>query len=389
VPPVPRRYAIAQIGDARFEMHLDLGAAVSQLRESSWNKAKLAAVAVKLRLVDEAATPREVTRAGIASGVTLGATKTSHVTFVPYIERRFATAELDGALGLDFFRPYAVYANWDNQTYYLKPRGDAAATTTARLGRWGAAVPICPHPGCVTAELVAGAGAGGVALHVTRDAQAADHGLEVVLGVTPAAGKSTAPLIVELPRDADQVTTALPADYAGATVAVADVSPFPRTCVGEGGCVLPLGGIVVSSAEPESRVAPPAGSSPVGSAPSSSPPTGSPPTGSPPTGSPPTGSPPTRNVVIEKLHRLTGEPAIPPSDDVQRAAAGKPFAVAIVKVCLTADGKVDSTKIVKSSGMPAYDEQLQATIKATWAFTPVETEGKPGPVCTSVTFVAR
>ena len=111
VPPIPRRYAIAQIGDAKLEMHLDLGAAVSQLRTSAWDKAKLDKVQAKLRIVDEAATAREVTSVGTAPAVTLDASKGARVTFVPYIERRFATAELDGSLGLDYFRPYAVYAN--------------------------------------------------------------------------------------------------------------------------------------------------------------------------------------------------------------------------------------------------------------------------------------
>jgi TonB family protein len=94
-------------------------------------------------------------------------------------------------------------------------------------------------------------------------------------------------------------------------------------------------------------------------------------------------------VVIEKLHRLTGEPAIPPSDDVKRATAGKPIAAAIVKLCLTPDGKVDATKIVKSSGVTDYDQQLQSTIKATWTFEAAQTEGKPEAVCTLVTFLAR
>jgi TonB family protein len=352
VIPVQRRLATARIGGATFAMHLDLGASVSQLREPLWGKAGLGSVQAKLRLVDEAASVRQVTTVGVVTGdVAVGAATSSPVTFVPYIEKRFTSDAVDGALGLNFFRPYAVYANWDRETFYLKPRGDAAATTTARLGRWGAALPACPHPGRVTAALTpTGAGA---TIDVARDPQAANHALEVLLGVTLATGHAAAPLVVELPSGIDKVTNALPASYAGATLAVLDASPFTRPCAMDGGCVVSLG--------PEATPGAPA----------------------------PAGPPPPKAVPLARLHRLTGEQAIPPSDDVTRTAAGAPIAAAIVKVCLSADGKVDATRIVKSSGVPAYDEQLQRTIKETWTFEPVEADGKPAPVCTSVTFLAR
>jgi hypothetical protein len=54
--------------------------------------------------------------------------------------------------------------------------------------------------------------------------------MEVVLGVTPAAGKTASSLIIE-PKEADRLDSALSSEYAGATLAVLDVSPFPRTCV--------------------------------------------------------------------------------------------------------------------------------------------------------------
>jgi hypothetical protein len=235
VPPVPRRLATAQVGEGRFAMHLDLGAAVSQLPRASWSGARLKWVDVELKLVDEAGAVRSVTQAGVAE-VTLGTVKAEDVTFAPYVEARFGKQRVEGALGLDFFRGYAVYANWDKRTLYLKPRGDAAATTTARLGRWGAALPACPHPGCATVALVAGDA--GPALHVTRDAEAADRGLELLVGVPQAGGKPPARLLVELPRGVDKLTTQLPAEYAGATLAVLDVSPFLRSCPGGADCVV-------------------------------------------------------------------------------------------------------------------------------------------------------
>jgi hypothetical protein len=239
VTPLPRRVAAAQIDGAGFTMHLDLGAPTSQLREALWTKAKLTPANVKLRLVDEVATVREVTRAGIAAEVALGAAKASHVAMAPYADKRFAVGKLDGALGLDFFQPYAVYASWDGNAFYLKPRGDAAATTVARLGRWGAALPTCPHPGCVTASLTSTTG--GPRLDVVRDPEAGSHALEVRLGVTPAAGKAAAPLTVELPAKVDKLSGGLPPEYDGATVTVLDVSPFTRPCNGDTGCVIQIG----------------------------------------------------------------------------------------------------------------------------------------------------
>jgi hypothetical protein len=238
VAPLARRVAAAQIGGATVAMHLDLGAPTSELREALWSKVKAAPTDVKLRLVDEVATVREVTRAATATDVTLGAAKSAHVTLAPYVDKRFPIGKVDGTLGLDFFKPYAVYASWDAGKFYLKPRGDAAATTAARIARWGADVPSCPHPGCATATLTQTDG--GLRLDIVRDPEAANHALEVRLGVTPAAGKTAAPLVAELPAKADKITGGVPASYEGATLTVLDVSPFTRACVGDGGCVFAL-----------------------------------------------------------------------------------------------------------------------------------------------------
>jgi hypothetical protein len=355
VTPVPRRLTNAQIGGGRFVMHLDLGAAQSQLIQAKWRAAGLTAGETKLRLVDEAATPREVTAIAVAPEVTAGGIKTFQVTFVPYIEKRFAEA-VDGALGLDFFRPYSVYALWDSHTYHVKLRSDLLSTAASRFGRWGAAIPACPHAGCVTAEVSATQDA--AAIDIVRDPPAAGRPLEVFLGVTPAAGKSAAPLVVELPAGADKLTQPLPPDYIGASVVVLDVSPFPRTCVAGGGCVLQIGSV---STHREATGPPPDGPSPEGERAATAAP---------------------RSVRLDQLHRLTGDAQIAPSDVARHDAAGKPFAVAIVRLCLDAGGKVSATKVVKSSGVQTYDEQLEVTIRSSWTFA-----ADDGNACTTATFV--
>jgi hypothetical protein len=128
-----------------------------------------------------------------------------------------------------------VFASWAARTYYLKPRGDAAAATVARVGRWGTALPSCPHPGCVTASLTATTG--GTRLDVVRDAPAAKLALEIRIGVTPAAGKAAAALVVEMPADVDKISGGVPENYEGAAATVLDASPFTRPCDSKEGCV--------------------------------------------------------------------------------------------------------------------------------------------------------
>src|SRR5262245_18198150 len=92
VIPVPRRLASALIGGNKFVVHLDLGATTSLLTESKWRRAGLSRSDAKLRLVDETATPRDVTAIAVAPEVSVAGASTFQVTFVPYIERRFADA---------------------------------------------------------------------------------------------------------------------------------------------------------------------------------------------------------------------------------------------------------------------------------------------------------
>jgi hypothetical protein len=238
VMPLARQVAAVRVGDATLSMHLDLGSPVSQLRDSLWNKVRLAPGDVSLRLVDEAATVRRVTNVAVISEPTLGTAKAARIAVIPYVDKRFAVEQIDGALGLDFFSAYTVYASWDRGAFYLKPRGDAAAATAARLSRWGAELPTCPHPGCVTAQITASAD--GLQLEIVRDPEAANRSLEVYLGVAPSAGKFPAPLAINLPKGIDKISGGLPADYEGATLAVLDASPFARECSGEGGCVFAL-----------------------------------------------------------------------------------------------------------------------------------------------------
>jgi hypothetical protein len=252
VVPIPRQVTTVQVGDAKLSMHIDLGSPVSQLRESLWEKIRLAPGDVSLRLVDEAATVRRVNDARLTSTVALGAAKASHIVLIPYVDKRFPADHLDGALGLDFFATYSVYAQWQRNAFYLKPRGDLAAATTVRLSRWSPSMlPACPHAGCITAKVIKTDA--GLQLSVVRDAEAANRPLEVFLGVIAAAGRSPVPLAINLPKTVDKIIGGLPPDYEGASFTVLDASPFARECDGEGGCVFAINHTIARGDAPSER----------------------------------------------------------------------------------------------------------------------------------------
>ncbi len=261
VTPVGRRLAKVKVGQASLNLHLDLGASLSQLRPALWAKAGLAAVPAPATAIDEYGTVRKVTGSGVANTVTAGTASSGGVRFIAYDDRRWEEEDVDGTLGLDFFRTSVVWANWDKETYYLAPRGDTMGMTKERVGRWGsAALDACGNPGCVTVTLeqpapVAaaepGSGAPGapvppmaarLGVTVTRDAGGKDLDLDLLVRAVDDSGaaRDLPALIVSLPAGADSATTLLDPAYAGARLVVVDVSPFPRACRGGGGCIVPL-----------------------------------------------------------------------------------------------------------------------------------------------------
>jgi hypothetical protein len=166
---------------------------------------------------------------------------------VPYAKQRWREQDLEGALGLDFFMPYTVWANWDSKTIQLVPRRDAALT--ARIGRWQMReLSACTTPGCVSMTIIdplaklppdapRPAQNPGVVVSFARDPATAHKPLEALVSVKTADGTKHETLVVSLPADADRAMTHLSGEYAGATLTVLDADPFPRPCPQQGGCV--------------------------------------------------------------------------------------------------------------------------------------------------------
>ncbi len=271
LPVVGRRVVKATIGDEQFDMHLDLGATASQLRDGQWARAKLVARDVSGGVFDEAGTFRKLDKASEPAAVTVGGASSSKVVFVPYGEQRWGEGEVAGALGLGFFAPYDVWLSLQTHSYYLVPR--TPVPLAMRIGRWDTgALDKCQNPGCVTLRMVdplagkrteaapadppdptpapAPAPDGGpapapkpavvkpppgVILSLTREERAGGMPLEVVL---EAKDRPMLPLVIaNLPPHVDRLIDQLPAEFAGVTLIVVDASPYPRDCPGKNGCV--------------------------------------------------------------------------------------------------------------------------------------------------------
>jgi hypothetical protein len=250
ITPV-RRLVNVDVNGRRYDMHLDLGEAPNQLRMQHWQEAQLAVQPAREVLIDEVGTHREVKVGAIAARVTAEGVTRNDQMFVPYDDRRWEYGQLEGTLGLEFFAPYAVAADWHHEKYFLTPRAPSAESTALRLQRWGGALPAaCASTGCVTVTITAAAapnpesnGVMGMApdqaavqekttATVTRDPLARGVPLEVVLAATAPSGQSLPPLTINLPAGADSFTSTVAPIYAGAQLTVLDLSPFPRGQMG-------------------------------------------------------------------------------------------------------------------------------------------------------------
>ncbi|MBA3464202.1 MAG: hypothetical protein H0T46_29880 [Deltaproteobacteria bacterium] len=243
VQPVPRRLVTATIGTESFAMHVDLGEYLSTLRESLWDKARLAAAAVRSGSIDEVGMPHKIEKVASGQPVAVGGITMDKVLFAPYEDKRWSETDVAGTLALDFFRDYNVWLHWDDKAIYLVKRTPVPLAT--RIARWDTgALEKCPNPGCVSVklidpmagkELAPGAVHPGVVVSVTRDEPAGGMELEVTL---EANGRpELPPLVVNMSPNGERVMEHLRGQWAGVTFTVVDASPFPRECRSATGCI--------------------------------------------------------------------------------------------------------------------------------------------------------
>ncbi len=88
-------------------------------------------------------------------------------------------------------------------------------------------------------------------------------------------------------------------------------------------------------------------------------------------------------------HRIAGQRNILPDEITMTAIgrSGNPTLASSYKVCVTAEGTVSSVSQLKSTGFPAYDAKIQATLRREWRYRPYLVNGKPTPVCTAFRFM--
>ncbi len=247
--PLPRRLVAATIGGQRFSMHVDLGAATSQLRPRSWAQARITPSDAQLATVDEVGMLRTVKQKGVADAVSVGTLTTKNVVFVPYGDQRWPDQYIEGSIGLGFFKPYNVTVNWDKDTLYLTPRTQTSDAVAGRIARWQSkSLAGCAQVGCVKVSVVdplAGkppeerpAKHPGLVVSVARESSAVQLDLEVLIAVTPAEGKPELKwLVANLPSGSERAMTHLSGDYLDASFTVLDAGLFPRTCPVEGSCI--------------------------------------------------------------------------------------------------------------------------------------------------------
>jgi hypothetical protein len=392
--PRSRLLVQANIGGASYAVHVDFGATTSQLRPRSWPRAQLAASEAQLAVVDEAGMLRPVKQKGVAPTVTAGAVTSKDVVFVPYNDKRWPDQDIEGSIGLGFFKPYNIVANWDRDQVYVTTRKDPTLDIPLRLGRWQSkTLTACADVGCVKVSAVdplAGKPPEerpekhpGLVLSVVRDRSAQQLNLEVLIAVTPAEGKPPLKwLVASLPAGSDRAMTHLPVDYLDASYTVLDAGMFPRTC--------PAGGACIDRIEAPQVLAPAAVKAAAGATTSAAP-HAAPPATPPAVPASAPAEPEAQQVPSKALegNRVAGSMNISPDDETKKAMReGKiDRIVASLKLCLDEAGVVDHLSLLQSSGFPAYDTHILGTIKNTWRYTPYLVDGKPTAACTLVTFI--
>ncbi len=245
LPVAARRVVKAVVGEAAFDLHLDLGTIASQLRLTDWLSARLTSRELVGAMVDEVGTVRRIDKASEPVAVTAGPISSDRVVFVPYADARWADHEVAGTLGLGFFAGYDLWAQYSAHTYHLIPR--AKEPLAKRLSRWDqGALGKCTVPGCVGVRIVdplagktleEGKTHPGVILSLTREERAGGMPLEVLL---EAVDRPQLPLVIaNMPAHVDRLIDQLPAEFVGATLMVVDVGPYPRDCPPQlkNGCV--------------------------------------------------------------------------------------------------------------------------------------------------------
>lgn len=93
---------------------------------------------------------------------------------------------------------------------------------------------------------------------------------------------------------------------------------------------------------------------------------------------------------LVEANRIKGSILIPPDDVDKMVMVDRHLSrvIASFKLCLADTGAITSVTLLRSSGLPKYDEKIRSRMKD-WQYRPLVVDGKPIPVCTTVTIVYK
>lgn len=103
---------------------------------------------------------------------------------------------------------------------------------------------------------------------------------------------------------------------------------------------------------------------------------------------PPIATPMPQNVAPTDLeaHRAFGSKDVVPSAATK--AQIQKMTIGSFKLCVSEKGRVTAVNVLKSSGLPDLDRELDAAIRA-WTYRPYLVNGQATPVCTAITFIYK
>ncbi len=218
-----------------YPLAIDFGRVVNQLRYGRWAETGIAPVAKPGVVIDEIGGRRATEFTGNAQHVEAQGVERDALAFVTFDDQRWLDdGALEGTLGLDFWKPFAVADDQQHEKLYLTPRRDPAESAQLRMNRWGALLP-CSATGCAAVQVTSDTAP---QLQVTRDPSAGQVPLELVVAATAANGDKLPMLTISLPAGVADLSTPLDSRYTGATLDVIDASPFPRECDSPAHCVI-------------------------------------------------------------------------------------------------------------------------------------------------------
>lgn len=107
----------------------------------------------------------------------------------------------------------------------------------------------------------------------------------------------------------------------------------------------------------------------------------------PPPPPPPPPSGPRQRVAPTALEasRIAGSKVIPPDAPLP---PGHTFAAAF-DMCIDTNGSISEARVVKSTGVSAYDAKIVDTLRREWRYRPLVVNGKVAPVCTTINFISK